>query len=832
MTTQWPGQFIADRTPSNAGDPAIYFRRDFRTGERPQRATLRVTALGIVVPYLNGTRVGDEVLAPGWTSYRHRLQVSTYDVTDLLTDGENAVGAIVGEGWAVGALTWELKRHNWADRPALYLQLELVYEDRVEVIATDEQFRVGTGGVRENGVYLGETHDARQEPEGWSRPGFDDSGWAPAQLFDWGLDALIEPVAPPIRRIEELAPVELRRTPSGTTIVDFGQNISGWVRLTVTGDAGTTVTLRHAELLKPDGELERETNRGAEATDRYTLRGGAPETWEPQFTFHGFRYVEIQGWPGELSVEALRAVVVHSDMARTGWFETSDDLVTKLHENTVWSMRGNFVGVPTDCPQRDERLGWTGDINAFAPTATVLYDVRGVLGSWLQDLAAEQRELGTVPFVVPDVRALWTTPSPTALWGDVAISLPWTLYQEYGDLEILRASYASMTSFLGEVEKALDEVGLWSTGFQWGDWLDPDAPADDPSGGKTNRYLLASAYLVKTSREMADTAALLGQDNDVEHFRQLHDRVRAAFRHEFVTGSGRLVNETATAYAITIMFGILDEDQLGKAGDRLADIVAKAGYKISTGFSGTPLVTDALSSTGHLDAAYRLLRQTESPSFLYPITMGATTVWERWDSVLPDGTVNATGMTSLNHYALGAVAGWLYHVVGGLTRTEAGWRHFRIAPQPGGELMWARAAHDTIHGRAEVSWRVEDGQLLLEATVPPGTTATVVLPLHPDDRTEEVGPGHHTWRYPAPEGYGAPFRFTMEATLGELSQDAEIWAALQEVFRSHLPGIPLEAAATHMADVPLNAVLQRLPEEVPGLEPSLQAALTGGRAEE
>ena len=819
------GSFISGGSPSQGGDPAPYFRRDFDVADGLKGATLRVTALGVVEPYLNGRRVGDEVLAPGWTSYRHRLMVSTYDVTDLLSSGANAVGAIVGEGWAVGALSWENRRHNYADRPALFLQLELEYADRTEVVCTDERFRVGTGAVRANGIYAGETYDARLEPEGWHTIGFDDSGWTAAQPFAWDLGTLETASAPPIRRIEELAPLEILRSPTGKAIVDFGQILSGWVRITVTGEAGDTVVLRHAEVLTPDGELETETNRTAEATDRYTLRGGGPETWEPRFTFHGFRYVEVVGWPGGPTADAIRAVVVHSDMKRTAWLETSDELLNKLHANVVWSMRGNFVGVPTDCPQRDERLGWTGDINAVAPTAAFLYDVRGVLGSWLADLAAEQREAGTVPWVVPDV--LPTASSATALWSDVAVSLPWLLYQEYGDLDILRRSYQSMTAFIREVESLLDDAGLWSTGFQFGDWLDPDAPADNPAGGKTDCHLVASAYLCKTTREMADTAELLGEDEDAAHFRRLHERVRTAFRREFVTATGRVVNETATAYALAIMFEILDDEQRQKAGDRLAELVAQAAYRISTGFAGTPLVAHALSRTGHLDAAYSLLLQRECPSFLYPVTMGATTIWERWDAILPDGTLNATGMTSLNHYALGAVADWMHGVVAGLSSAAPGWKQIHIAPQPGGGLTSARAAHDTAYGRAEVAWRVDGTDLVLDVTVPQGTTATVVLPLHPEGAIEEVAAGSYSWRYPLPAGYGVAPELTMDTPLGQIRREPAVWAAVTDVLRTHFPGVPLDAGGARVDAMTLSAVLQRMPgSSAVALEQDLRTALS------
>ncbi|WP_367947740.1 family 78 glycoside hydrolase catalytic domain [Rathayibacter sp. VKM Ac-2858] len=805
----------------------MYFRRGFTVGDGLRRAELIVTALGVVEAYINGTRLGTEVLAPGWTSYRHRVVARRHDVTELLVTGENILGAVVGEGWAVGALTWENNRHNYADRPALYARLELVYDDRTETVGTDGEVRVGTGAVRSSGIYAGESYDARAEQRGWAETGFDDSSWSAVTEVPWDVATVTEDDTPPIRPIEELLPVAITTSPSGRRIVDFGQNISGWVRLRVTGEQGTVITLRHAELLTPDGELEIETLRSAAATDRYTLRGGGPESWEPRFTFHGFRYAEVDGWPGELAPDDLRAVVVHTDMVRTGWFETSNPLVTKLHDNTVWSMRDNFVGVPTDCPQRDERLGWTGDLNAFAPTATYLYDVRGVLGSWLQDLAVEQADTGTVPWTVPDV--LPTGSSATALWSDVAVSLPWELYQEYGDLAILRSAYPSMTAFVREVEAALDENDLWGSGFQFGDWLDPDAPADNPAGGKTDRYLVACAYLCRTTRQMAESARLLGEGADAEHFIALAKRVRAAFRREFVTETGRVVSESATGYALPIMFDLLDAAQKRRAGAKLAEIVAQSGFTISTGFAGTPLITDALSSTGHLDEAYELLLQTKTPSFLYPVTMGATTIWERWDSVLPDGTINATGMTSLNHYALGAVADWMHRVIGGLTRTSAGWRTMTIAPQPGGDLTSARAAHDTVLGRAESHWRAEGGEMLFDVVVPEGATATVVPPLHPDRLSIEVGPGAHSWRYPLPAGFGEEAVLSLETPIKDVMKHDALWQAVLDVMRTYFPGVPVEAAGSHMGDLPLGALASRLPQNGEAMKRDLLAILEAAR---
>ncbi|WP_436775971.1 glycoside hydrolase family 78 protein [Yinghuangia sp. YIM S09857] len=820
MASAWQASFIA--APSRNDGAATYFRREFTVDASLIRATLHVSALGIVEPYLNGTRVGDEVLAPGWTSYRHRLHVSDHDVTDLVATGNNAVGAIVGDGWAVGRLGFENRGAHYSDRPALFLQIELEYADRTEVIGSEPTFTTGTGSVLGNSLYDGEHHDARLEPDGWNLPGFDDSTWLPAEPHEWDPATLVTTTAPPIRRIEELAPVALLTSPGGKTIVDFGQNISGWVRLDVDGPAGHVVTLRHAEVLV-EGELGTQTLRTAASVDSYTLRGGGPETWEPKFTFHGFRYAEIDGYPGVLDTDAVRAIVVHSDMTRTGWFETSHLLLNQLHANVVWSMRDNFVGVPTDCPQRDERLGWTGDINAFGPTAAFLHDVRGLLGSWLEDVAAEHREKGYVPWVVPDV--LSTPSSPTALWSDVVVSLPWALYREYGDAEILRRNYPSMTAFVRSVERVLDETGLWSSGFQFGDWLDPDAPGDNPSGGKTDRHLVASAFLCRTTAQLAEIAALLDEKDDAAHFAALARTVRDAFRHEFVTPAGRLASESATAYALAICFDILEPEQEAKAGDRLAELVAKAGYRISTGFAGTPFVTEALGRTGHLDEAYLLLLETGCPSFLYPVTMGATTIWERWDSVRPDGSLHPDGMTSLNHYALGAVADWLHRTVGGLAPVEPGYRTMRVAPRPGGGLTHATVTHDTVRGRASVAWRIEDTHVSIDVTVPADTKATVELPLHPDGLVVEVDAGEHRWEYDLPEPYGTRPPMTMDTPLRTLADDPAVWRAVSAVLAEHLPGIPIDGKAPEAAGISLTGLLALIPGDTPELAADLRAAI-------
>ncbi|MBL7497365.1 glycoside hydrolase family 78 protein [Frankia sp. CNm7] len=826
MSPVWQASFVAApaHASGRARGAAPYLRTEFAVDVPPRHATLHVTALGLIEPHVNGVRVSEEVLIPGWTSYRHRLAVSSADVTALVVPGRNALGAVLGEGWAVGRLTSDPQRLGlWADRPAAFLQLELDYGDRVELVTSDGNWRASTGAVLANSIYDGEAHDARLEPIGWSTAGFDDRAWSAVEAVDVDLDTLIVPSRPPIRRIEELPSKEIITTPSGRTIVDFGQNLAGWVRLTVTGAPGTTITLRHAETLT-GGEANFVTNRGAHATDSYTLSGGGTETWEPRFTFHGFRYVDVEGWPGPLDPGSLTAVVVHSDMARTGWFETSHELINRLHRNVVWSMRGNFVGLPTDCPQRDERLGWTGDINAFGPVAVFLYDARGVLESWLEDVAAEQREKGFVPHTVPD--ALGTPSPPAALWSDVVVGLPWTLYWECGDQDVLARMYPAMTAFVDDVAARLDDRGLWNRGFQFGDWLDPDAPAHDAAAGKTDRYLVATAFFCRTTNRLARIAEILARPQDAARYAALHTRVREAFRHEWVTPAGLLGVGTATAYALAICFDLLDASQERRAGDQLADLVAKADYRITTGFAGTPFVTHALSRTNHLDTAYRLLLQTECPSFLYPVTAGATTMWERWDALLPDGSVHDTGMTSLNHYAFGAVADWLHQVVGGLSPAEPGYRRIRVAPRPGGGLTHATTTHDTPHGRIQVAWRrVTDHRMALEVDVPPGTSADVLLPEHPDHRLEQVGGGRHRWEYEVPASDPAAYDF--DTPMAALAADPAVWAAVSEVLHRHLS----QYAERWTSDAPppqlpnLRAFLTIFAGRAPSMETDLVAAL-------
>lgn len=734
-------------------------RREFDAGDDILTARLYVSAHGLFEVEINGRRIGDEAMAPGWTPYRSKLRYLTYDVTDVVVPGANAIGAWLGDGWYRGRLGWNGGFRNlYGHDLSLIAQLEIRHADgSIETIATDDSWRALESPILHTGNYDGELYDARLEPEGWSKPGFDDDGWHGVVAAHRDPATLVAPEGPPVRCTQEVAPVEVLTTPSGKRVLDFGQNLVGRVRIRVAGAAGDRVTIRTAEVLQ-QGEIYTRPLRTAKSTDEYVLagRGGEEgcEEWEPRFTFHGFRYAEVEGWPGDLDAAVragdIVARVYHTDMERTGWFESSDPLVNRLHENVVWSMRGNFLDIPTDCPQRDERVGWTGDIQVFAPTASFLYDVSGMLSSWLKDVAIEQLPDGTVPWYVPVIPAhrMWTPIRPGAAWGDVATLTPWVLYERFGDRGMLEVQYESARRWVERVERLAGSDRLWNEGFQLGDWLDPSAPPQDPADARTDRYLVATAYFARSAERLARMAEVLGRHDDQSRFERLAAEVRDAFTRAYVLPDGRMTSDAQTAYSLAIAFELVPEAQRAVAGGRLAELVEEAGHRIATGFVGTPLVCDALTVTGHPDAAYALLLEEEAPSWLYAVRQGGTTIWERWDSLLPDGTVNPGTMTSFNHYALGAVADWLHRVVAGLEAATPGYRSIRFRPRPGGGLTHAGAEHETPYGRAAIAWRIENGRLHVDVTVPTGSDAVVELP---GADPVAVGSGRHRFEAGLPQ---------------------------------------------------------------------------------
>ena len=615
-------------------------------------AVWHISARGIVEAHLGERPVSADVLTPGFSSYEWRLRYRTYDVTELLTgpvDREEPVvlGLQLGHGWYSGRLAWTGERGVYGDRPAAIAQLEISYADgHRQVVGTDASWAAGPSPVLADDFYDGQTIDARLSSDAWLRAGFTDPAWASAvEIADADLSVLTPYVGPPVVRHEEVAPVRVWTSPSGKTLIDFGQNLVGWLRITTTGEAGSAITVRHAEVIEHD-ELGTRPLRSARATDTF-IRSGGRDVFEPTLTFHGFRYAEITGLDEPVGPQNVVAVVVHSDLPRTGSFACSDDLVNQLHSNVVWSQRGNFLDLPTDCPQRDERQGWTGDIAVFAPTAAYLFDVKTFLADWMLDLAVETEHAdGVVPLIVPNVLKLldnkpgWPSDTPTSIWGDAAVWVPWALWEAYGDRAVLEQCHPVMALHVRTCAARTSGSGLWDTGFQLGDWLDPTAPPENPFLAKADKYVIATACLYRSAVLTARSAAVLGRADDEAEFIGLAERTRAAFNEHYVQADGTILSDCPTVYAMAIAFDLLDAETETLAGRRLATLVAEGGYRIATGFAGTPYVTEALSRTGHVEEAYRLLLQTENPSWLYPVTMGATTIWERWDSMLPDGTIN------------------------------------------------------------------------------------------------------------------------------------------------------------------------------------------------
>jgi alpha-L-rhamnosidase len=729
----WKARWIeaARDLGAKASQPAPMLRGTFTVQGKVKSARAYVTSLGLYELEINGKRVSDQLFTPGWTSYDHRLQYQTHDVGPHLRAGENAIGATLGDGWYRGFLAWGDRRALYGERLALICQLRIEYEGgRVETLGTDGTWKSATGPVRASDIYNGETYDARLERPGWTGPGYDDKDWEAVRLVEPPKATLVAPAGPPVRKIEEVRPVKVLRTPAGETVFDMGQNMVGHVRLRVRGEAGRTITLRHFEVLDKAGNVYTANLRAAKQQVQYTLKGGADEVYEPHFTFQGFRYVAVEGWPGEPTLDGLTGVVVHSDMPVTGQFTTSNPLLNQLQHNIRWGQKGNFLDVPTDCPQRDERLGWTGDAQVFSRTAAFNMDVAPFFTKWLGDVAADQQADGAVPHVIPDILSEnGRGASASAAWADVATIVPWNMYLAYADTRLLERQYPSMKAWVEYQRREAGEKNLWTSGFHFGDWLAFASTASDYPGATTGKDLIASAFYAHSTDLVQRAAAVLGKKEDANAYAALLPRIKEAFRREFVTATGRVGENTQTAYALALQFDLLPEEMRAEAARRLADDVRTRGH-LTTGFVGTPYLCHVLARFGHLDLAYRLLNREEYPSWLYPVKQGATTIWERWDGQKPDGTFQDAGMNSFNHYAYGAIGEWMYRVVAGLELDpkEPGYRHVLVQPQPGGGLTSAEARLETLYGETVAGWTLAGGKVTVAATVPPNAHGTVRLP--------------------------------------------------------------------------------------------------------
>lgn len=744
--------------------PNPYLRHSFVLAAEPVRARLRITSLGLHDARINGRIVGDEHLSPGWTAYQERVLVATHDITDTLVAGENVVAVRLADGWYRGRLGWRNQREHYGSELGLLAQLDVELADGSTVrVVSDESWRASTGALLMTSIYDGSDVDLRLEPHGWDRSGFDDSAWGTARVLDVDAELFQPRFAPPVRTVAELPGLLSHR--DDRVAVDLGQNIAGWMRVVVRGKAGDIVAVRHAEVLEEDGALHVAALRTARATDTYILDRDGEHVLEPAFTFHGFQYADVTG----AEVVSATGIAISSDTPQRSSFRSSERTLDKLHANVAWSQRDNFVSVPTDCPQRDERLGWTGDAQAFAATASTLFDSEAFWRSWLVDLEIDQDEDGSVAAVVPNIIGDTDFDATgqsqimgRAGWADAATIVPWALYESTGSDEALAQQLVSMRRWVDHLERRAGDVGLLPSEFQFGDWLDPDAPGDRPWEAKVSGDFVANAFYSWSARLLARAERLVGDAGCAARADELADRVAAAAWSKW----GEHAATTQSGCALAIEFGIAPADQTADLGERLAALVRDEAGRIATGFLGTPLVLPALTRTGHLDEAYAMLLRREAPSWLYQVERGATTVWERWDALRPDGSIHpgdmetGEGMLSFNHYAYGAVIDWVYRTVAGIAPVaeRPGYREVRVAPRPTAGIDEVSAEVRTALGPVAVDWRLVEGVLELELSVPFGAEAVLDLPVSPESVAtldgaavpERVGPGIHRIRVTEP----------------------------------------------------------------------------------
>ena len=752
-------EWITHPLPAEEATSPI-FTRIFCVDKPVKRARLYATALGLYEAELNGKKLGDDFFAPGWTNYHKRLQYQTYPAE--LAFGVNELKVILGKGWYCGPLGFDPQPNNYGDRTALLAQLVIDYADgSCEVIGTNETWQVSTGTIRSSELYNGEVQDTTAGEQLLGMAG----------RYEHGYDMLTGQENEPVRCLMKLSAEKSFVTPRGELVYDFGQNLTGWTEVQIRGNAGQTLILHHAESLDENGNFYTGNLSFAQATDTFILNGEA-QTLRPHFTFHGFRYLWVEGLlEGQEAV--FTACHLSTDLRQTGTFTCSNELVNRLQQNIQWSQRDNYLDVPTDCPQRSERLGWTGDATAYSPTAAFNENILPFMKKWLRDLYSEQNPEIGMPQVVPNIMGVGQ--SGAAFWGDVATVLPWTLYQAYGDVRVLAEQFDSMKIWVDFITGQCGENGLWQTGFQYGDWLGLDAEVNglnEPRKGATEDYFAANACYLWSLQIVADTAALLGKKEEEEKYRTLREQVLAAFRAEYVTASGRLVCETQTAMVLALHLGLVEEKHRERIASMLRTNIDAHKTHLVTGFIGTPYACLVLSENGMHELAGKLLLQEQNPSWLYEVKMGATTIWERWDSILPDGSFNPANMNSLNHYAYGSIGNWLYTKLAGLEILEPGYRKFSIRPQFIRGIEWVKLAYDSIYGPIRVEWSCQNKTIRVEVEVPANTTAMLTLP--EKEETIELGSGVYHYEYAtetdlhlARYSMEMPLRVLMEHPLGK-----------------------------------------------------------------
>ena len=729
-SNDWKAKWIeAGFAEDSINRPAQYFRKSISLNKKIKTATAFITAHGMYEAQINGKRIGDYYLTPGWTSYNNRLQYQVYDVTAMFNSGANAIGVIAGMGWYRGFLAWDNNKNIYGKKTGILFQLEIEYSDgTTQTIVSDESWKSSNGAIRYAEIYNGETNDAREEKTGWSTPSYNDADWPGVKIGAADNARLVATYNEPIKKHEEFKPLKIFKTPKGELVADFGQNLVGWVQLKVKGNSGDKTTIYHSEVLDKEGNFYTENLRVAKQQATYILKGGGEESFEPHFTFYGFRYIKVEGFPGELKPENITAVALYSDMKLTGTFTSSNPHVNQLQHNIQWGQRGNFLDVPTDCPQRDERLGWTGDAQAFSRTAAFNFGVNNFFSKWMKDLAFDQQPNGSVPYVIPNV--LGANSGGSAGWADAATIIPWNVYLAYGDKQILTDQYSSMKAWVAYMEKASKNY-LWNTGFHFGDWLFY-RPFDDNDGRSavTDKYFIAQCFFAYSTQLLLNTATVLNKTDDITYYKNLLQKVKEAFVKEYVTPNGRLVSGTQTAYVLALHFDMLPDAMRKPTAVKLVENIKSYGTHLTTGFLGTPYICHVLSRFGYSDIAYKLLLQETYPSWLYPVKMGATTIWERWDGIKPDGTFQVPTMNSFNHYSYGAIGDWMYRVMVGLDTYEdgPGYKHIKIQPHIGGGFTNAAASLKTYYGVLSSSWKIEADKIVMEMEIPANTTATIYIP--------------------------------------------------------------------------------------------------------
>lgn len=724
----WKAKWITPGYEEDSLRASPLFRRQFNSSKKIIAATANITSHGMYQAFINGKRVDDAYLTPGWTSYNTRLQYQSYDVTPLLRSGENAVGVVLGNGWYRGIMGFSNQKNIYGKDLALLFQLEIEYSDgSKEQIISDGSWKSSTGAIVYSEIYNGETIDARKAKTGWNNINYNDHDWAAVGEANFSKDNLIATENEPVRKQETFNPVKIFTTPKGEKVIDFGQNLVGWVVMKIKGKAGDRIVLSHAEVLDKQGNFYTDNLRAAKAQNTYILKGGEEEVFEPHFTWQGFRYLRVEGISGDLNPNNFTAVALYSDMETSGTFKSSNSMVNQLQHNIRWGQRGNFLDVPTDCPQRDERLGWTGDAQVFSRTAAFNMNVHSFFSKWLKDLEADQID-GKVPHVVPNI--IGKNNVNSAGWADVATIIPWNLYLAYGDKKVLETQYSSMKAYVESIRR-IAKNDLWNSGFHYGDWL-YFRPVDDDNDGRsavTDKFLIAQCFYAHSTQLLINTAQVLNRQEDVQQYTELLKRIKTAFMNEYVSPNGRLASGTQTAYVLALNFDMLPENQRQQAAERLADNIKTYGH-LTTGFLGTPYLCHVLTRFGYTDVAYKLLLHDKFPSWLYPVRMGATTIWERWDGIKPNGTFQSVGMNSFNHYAYGAIGDWMYRKMVGIDTFEdgAGYKHIRIQPHIGGGFSNAAASLETYYGKVSNEWKLENGKLKMDVSIPVNTFATVYMP--------------------------------------------------------------------------------------------------------